>query len=154
MADDVLLGFEELGRKLQSLKAETAVKVVRSAMMSATLPTVRAMQAAAPKGSEAHRTYKGRLVAPGYLSRNVKRKVKVYDKYGRVSLRIGVAPEAFYGVTFLDEDITVTSRKGKSIKPYKISGKRWFKKRFEGDKPQILSRFERFLAARIKKVTQ
>lgn len=154
MADDVLLGFDDLIKKMDQLEAQTATKVVRSAMMSATLPTVRGMEAAAPKGTDTHRTYKGRLVAPGFVSRNIKRKAKIYRNTGTVSLRIGVAAEAYYGVTFMDEGVTVTQRNGKSIKPYKITGKRWFKKRFEQDEPKIIELFRKRLAARIKKVTQ
>lgn len=153
MADDVLIGFEDLVKKLGRLEAETSAKVTRNALMYATSPTVRGMKAAAPKGDDAHRTYKNRLVTPGFLSRSVKRAAKINKRTGTVTLRIGVKSEAFYGVTFLDEGIQVNSRNGKPIKPYKISGQRWFKQRFENDEARIIERFRERLAANIRKVS-
>lgn len=134
MASNVI-GMAELSLKLNKISAAVAKKHLRSAAMYATAPTVKAMKAAAPRGTKAHRTWKGRLVAPGFLSRSVKRVVKFKD--GRMSLKIGVRGEAFYGVTFLDEGTKETS------------GKHWFKSRFEQDEAAIISRFSNKLRERI-----
>lgn len=133
-------GLKELEEKLNQLKLETASKALRSAAMASTLPTVKEMQAAAPKGKDVHRTYKGRLVAPGFLSRSVKRASKV--KGGTASVSIGVKREAFYGVTFLDRGTKY------------ISPRNWFLKTFEGNSGQIVDLFKKKLAARIKKAAQ
>ncbi len=135
-----VIGLKELNQKLARLDAATGVKALRSAAMSSTLPTVKEMKAAAPKGRDVHRTYKGRLVAPGFLSRSVKRATKV--KNGRVSVSIGVKREAFYGVMFLDKGTK------------KIPARNWFKKTFEGNTPQIVGLFKKKLHARIMKASQ
>lgn len=53
-------------------------------------------------------------------------------------MEIGVRPEAFYGIAFLDKGIEVTTRRARSgkgrrfnrpvkkIKPYRINGRSWF----------------------------
>ena len=137
---EAVIGLKALSDKLELLKRETGVKVLRSAAMASVVPTVKEMQSAAPKGKSAHRTFKGRLVAPGFLSRSVKRASRVDKNTGVVSVSIGVRREAFYGVTFLD--------KGTS----KIAGRHWFQKRFEANSGKIVGLFKQKLAERIKKV--
>ena len=137
---EIVDGLKALNDKLASLKRETSVKALRSAAMAATLSTVKEMAAAAPKGTTTHRTYKGRLVAPGFLSRSVKRKSWVDKKTGAVRVAIGVKREAFYGVTFLDKGTK------------KIAGTRWFQSRFESNSGKMVSLFKQKLAERIKKV--
>jgi len=132
-------GLKELERKLIALGGIAGMKALRSAAMSATLPTVKEMKAAAPKGRDVHRTYKGRLVAPGFLSGSITRSSRITKK--GVSVAIGVKREAFYGVTFLDKGIK------------KIPAKNWFKSTFVGNQSQIIALFKQKLADRIKKVS-
>lgn len=147
MSDNVLTGLKELNAKLVKLDSKLAAKTLKGAMMFATGPTVKEMKLAVPKGKKAHRTHKGRLVAPGFLSRSIVRRGALgKNGYG---LKIGVKSEAFYGVSFLDKSITVTSRKGKKIKPYTIKADNWFKSRFEKNQAQILKRFKDKLAQRV-----
>lgn len=136
MADSKIHGLAELTVKLKRIEASMAKKHLRSAAMYATGPTVKEMKAAAPVGTVAHRTYKGRLVAPGFLSRSMRRAVSF--KHGRMTLRIGVRREAFYGVTFLDDGTK------------NIAGRHWFQKRFEDNEQQIVSRFRDKLKQRIE----
>jgi len=140
MSESYLSGLRELERKLEKLEDATAAKALRSAAMASTLPTVKEMKAAAPKGKVTHRTYKGRLVAPGFLSRSVKRSAKIGN--GFVSVAIGVKREAFYGVTFLDRGTK------------KIPARNWFLSRFEGNSVKIVTLFKQKLAERIKKAAQ
>jgi len=137
---DAVKGLRELEEKLKRLETATAVKALRSAALASTLPTVKEMKAAAPKGKGTHRTYKGRLVAPGFLSRSVKRVTRHRD--GVLSVSIGVKAEAFYGVTFLDRGTK------------HIPAKKWFVSRFESNANSIVSLFKAKLADRIKKAAQ
>lgn len=158
---DVVIGMKQLSDKLSRMKQATAVKALRSAAMAATLPTVRKMKAAAPKGRDTHKTYKRRMVGPGFLSRSVIRKTRKDKETNKITVSIGVKREAFYGVTFLDEGTVVTQRrqtiKGKKsrrkiqIKPYKIAGHKWFKRVFENDANNIFQLFKQKLADKIKK---
>ena len=152
MSDDVLLGLKELNAKLLKMDAKLAKKTLKSAMMYATGPTVKEIKLAAPRGKEAHRTHKGRLVAPGFLSRSIVRRGAL-GKNG-YELKIGAKGEAFYGVSFLDEGITVTSRNGKKIKPYTIKADNWFKSRFEKDQHKIVARFRSKLQQRVEEATR
>ena len=117
MPDDLALdGYKELSRKLSALGQKVGGKVLRGSMMRATSKVVREMKSKAPVGTVAHRTYKGRLVAPGFGSRSIKRVTRIKDGYA--SLRIGVRREAFYLIQFKD------ARPGRT--PYQVSkrGKR------------------------------
>ena len=60
-----LIGFEDLSRKLNELGAAVGGRVLRSALMTSSLPALRSIQAAAPVGTKAHRTYKGRIGGAG-----------------------------------------------------------------------------------------
>lgn len=145
-------GLIELGRKLNRLSTTVAGKALRNATASAVLPAFKAIKAAAPVGNGGHKTYKGRTVAPGFLKRSVRRKSRF--KNGKATVLIGVKPEAFYGVQFLDRGIEVDSRKGKSIKSYKISGRNWMKQSFIEKRREIESRFKQKMKAAIEKATR
>lgn len=166
MVSGQITGIAELERKLNRLEESVKLKHMRSAAMFATGPTVKQMKAAAPRGTQSHRTYKGRLVAPTFLSRSVVRSTK--KERGKLVMRIGVKKEAFYGVTFLDEGISVTERrvdKGEKqgrlgtrtkltkvkVKPYKIKARHWFQRTFDRNLPQIKRRFEQKFAERLSK---
>lgn len=133
MPDD-LQGYKELSRKLSSLGKRVGGKVLRGAMIRATTPTIREMKSKAPVGTVAHRTYKKRLVAPGFSSRSIKRVSRVKDGYA--NLRIGVRKEAFYAIQFLDQrsgrtPYAVSKRGKKAVRPYTIQAKPWFSSVFE-----------------------
>lgn len=137
MPDQSLIGLSNLLKKLHKIDKAVAQKHLRSAAMYATSSTVSQLKAAAPRGTQAHRTYKGNLVAPGFLSRSIKRKTVI--KGGRLKVSIGVRREAWYGVHFLDE--TGTKH---------MPGRRWFKSTFAQNSPVILGRFKDKLRKRIE----
>ncbi|WP_430009972.1 hypothetical protein [Methylophaga lonarensis] len=147
-------GMKELYDKLGELGNQLEAKALRSSAMAALTRTAREYRAAAPRGSQAHRTYKGRLVAPGFLSRSIVRRSRVDKKSGRVWALIGVRREAFYGVMFLDKGIWVRSRRGQPVRPYRIEGRDWFKSRFESNVPQIISVFTEKLKDKIRTVAR
>lgn len=89
-------GLADLSRKLNELGATAGGKALRSALMTASLPALRNIQAAAPVGTKSHRTYKGRIVAPGFLRRNIRRKSLLAKDRSRAIVIIGPAQEAFY----------------------------------------------------------
>lgn len=135
MPDDLALdGYKELSRKLSALGQKVGGKVLRGSMMRATSKVVREMKSKAPVGTVAHRTYKGRLVAPGFGSRSIKRVTRIKDGYA--SLRIGVRREAFYLIQFKDArpgrtPYQVSKRGKRRVKPYAIAATPWFSSVFE-----------------------
>lgn len=155
MASDVL-GVEALIKDFDKLEAATGLKVMKQAASAAVNPVVRKIKAAAPVGKDLHRTYKGRLVAPGFSKRSLAKKTRA--KGGRVTVSIGVKnPEAYYSIQFLDQgNHTVTKRKikgrSKAIKPYQIRGSNFFNRVFESSENQTINEFSKQLRKKIDKI--
>lgn len=139
-----LEGLKELHAKLKKLDGAVAEKVLKQAVRNASTPAWKAIKAAAPIGTEAHRTYKGNLVAPGFLSRSVKRitTLKRGYKLSWASAVIGVKSEAYYGVQFLEKGTK------------KMSARPWFVRAFESQRSQMLSRMKSELKRKIEKAAR
>jgi len=106
--------------------------------MLATSPAVKEMKAAIPVGSVEHKTFKGRLVAPGFAKRSIVRKGSL--KKGVATITIGVKSEAFYAVSFVDQGT-------KNVK-----AKPWFKKTFIRNRTVIERRMVSELKKKIKQI--
>ena len=133
-------GIKELEKKLRELQGDAAIKTIRKSMVYATRPTRTEMKAAAPVSTAAHRTYKKRLVTPGFLSRSIRAKTYIED--GVIVQKIGVEDEAFYGVQFHDEIATGQARP-----------KRWFKNTFIKNTQNIIDRMVFFMKKEIDKLS-
>lgn len=145
------MGLATLSRQLSKIESATATKILRSATMSATLPAVKRMKMTIPRGSKAHRTYKKRLVGPGFARRSIRRTSRI--KGGRAWVLIGVRREAFYAIQFYDRPsaITVTKRKKKAVKPYTIKPKQWLTGSFVAERQNMEDRFKKIMKKRIVK---
>lgn len=97
-----LEGVRELSKALAELPVKVQKAALRKATKEASDLVVAAARSAIPIGVDAHKTYKGRLVAPGFASRNVKAVVRVSRDLTRSFARIGVSREAFYAVNFVE----------------------------------------------------
>jgi HK97 gp10 family phage protein len=95
-----LLGSAELKRKFDELGKLGQAKVLRQSMRAAMKPVLTEAIARAPVGTVPHRTFKGRLVAPGFAQRSIKLVVARSKRTGNYRAVIGVAREAFYAVQF------------------------------------------------------
>jgi len=163
-------GFKELDRKLGKLKTAVGIKALRNATTRATTPVVRRMKALAPRGSEAHRTYKGRLVAPGFGSRSVIKRSRFNKARGAASVTIGVKKEAFYLIQFYDSRpgrtpyriterrVSVQGRRSrvtKAIKPYTLTSARpWFSKVFIGSQSSMVKDMRKILRQNIERAAR
>lgn len=130
-------GLKELSRQLEQLGKELGTKTLRNATRAAMVPTHKKIQALAPVGKKAHKTYKGRLVAPGFLKRNIK--LKSSSRKGIITASIAAKDEAFYGM-FL------------ALGTKKISAKDFFFRVFANDRPRIEAELVRQLKKRIDKI--
>ena len=135
-----LVGLEELSKQLAKLGAAVGSKTLRQALMSATLPAYKAAKMAAPVGENSHRTYKGNLVGPGFLSRSVARKSYFNKRTGVASVMIGVKPEAFYGVQFVE-----LGTKYQPAQP-------WLGPAFKKSRNAMEARFKHMLKRKIEKI--
>ena len=133
MAD--LEGFKELSRQLKELGRTVGGNALRSAANAALMPALRKARQTVPVGTVAHKTYKGRLVAPGFLRRSLKRSTKLGRNRNIVFARLGVKEEAFYGVVFLERGTS------------KIQKRPWLVPAFESTKDESL----KLLSERLKK---
>lgn len=107
-------GYKELSKKLTAMTSVAGGRLLRSAAMSAMLPALRAARAEAPVGDPPYlrrgkpfdpypiKTHKGRLRTPGFTKRNVARKSTLSRDGRSVKVMLGVRPEAFYAIQFIE----------------------------------------------------
>lgn len=99
MAKETISGYAGLDKKLKMLgDQKTVIKISKAAVNKSLTPVVKAARQNVPKGTKAHKTYKGRLVSPGFASRNIGKNVKLIGD--RISGLVGVKGEAFYAIFF------------------------------------------------------
>ena len=137
-------GFKALSRQLNKLGAAAGGKVLRSAAMSASLPILRAAQTNAPVNDRDYlkRTYKGRLVAPGFLKRNIARKAILSKDKRFVKVMIGPKPEAFYGTQFIE------------VGTSKIPARPWLRPAIESKRSEAVRRLGEQLKKNILKAAK
>lgn len=100
-----LEGVAELSGQLRKLGAAFGVPILRAAVRAGMKPAQQRWIQTMWKGNAAHRTYKGRLVAPGFSSRNTRIVTKADQGGMRVSAALGVRKEAFYQVQFIEREL-------------------------------------------------
>jgi len=135
-------GLAELDRRLAALGGALGQKVLRNAARAAMTPVLKAARAAAPKGTEAHRTYKGRLVAPGFASRNLRVITYRNRQTGKVGALLGVRKEAYYAIHYW-----VYGAYGRKRKD-------WLTPVFEAHASDMLQRLQTETAKRIDKAAK
>lgn len=137
MADKHVQGFAALDKRLEALASpREARKVIRSAVTQSLTPVVQSARQDIPKGTKGHKTYKGRLVSPGFASRNIKKKVKIEGE--SIVGRVGLAKEAFYalfferGTKYMDADPwlepALKNNQQKVIERFGAGIEKWIKK--------------------------
>jgi len=97
-----LEGVAELTAQLQSLGKLGDGKALRSAVRNGIKPAFERAVQLIPRGTEAHRTYRGLLVAPGFAETQVRRATTLNGDKNIASAVLGVTKEAFYAVNFVD----------------------------------------------------
>lgn len=105
-----IVGVDKLARQLKELGEVAGGRALRSALFTASLPVLREIQAAAPVGTQEHRTKKGRLVAPGFLRRNIRRKAILSRDKTTATVLVGPSNEAFYAQFLEKGTSTITAR--------------------------------------------
>lgn len=137
-------GFRELDAQLKSLAdavgPRRADRVLRAALRFGMKGGLKLAQAKAPvrREAEMRKTYKGRLVAPGFLSRNIQVAVTKV-KNGKARALMGPTNEAYYGTSFVERG---TSR---------MSAQPWLEPAFRASSSLMLARFADKLAKNIEK---
>lgn len=100
--DRALQGGRELAKKLDELGKQAQGKALRAAVRAAMQPALKAARESIPVGEIEHKTYKGRLVAPGFAKRSLKVVARLDRTGQKAAAVLGVKNEAFYAVNFLE----------------------------------------------------
>ena len=141
-----LIGAKELSAKLDRLSAKLRGSVLRKAANNAVKPVIAAARSNLSSVVKhnpplrLHKTYKGRLVAPGFAERNVAAKVSISRDRRAVFAKIGVRSEAFYAINFVELN---TSRR---------HGTPWLRPAFESTQGSQLTAFVDVFRREILKV--
>lgn len=138
-----LLGAQVLSRKLDALARNVRGPILRKAANAAVKPVLDSARSLIPvnKVEELHKTYKGRLVAPGFAKRSIAAKVTLSQDGRAVFARMGVKREAFYAVSFVE------------LGTSKMAAEPWLRPAFEKNQSAVLKRFAEVLKQQIDKVT-
>jgi HK97 gp10 family phage protein len=135
-------GLKELQDKLRGLGAGMAARQLRGAAKDALERTETVARARAPVGDQIHKTYKGRVVTPGFAARSIKR-AALWDRARNVARAVvGVASEAFYALSFVE--------RGTSRAP----AQPWLVPAFHATSGQVLADFKASLKARIERIAK
>lgn len=78
-------------------------KALRSAARAGVKPIFTQAKANIPKSPDSVKTYKGRLVGPGFASRNIRTITQIKPAEGIARASVGVRDEAFYAVRFVEQ---------------------------------------------------
>lgn len=99
-----LEGVAALIRKLDALGKLEDGKALRAAVRAGIKPAEVKAKALIPENvdKQLHRTYKGRLVAPGFARRSIRSITKLDKSKQKASAALGVRKEAFYAVQFVE----------------------------------------------------
>lgn len=97
-----LEGVAELTKQLDALGKLEDGKAIRRGVAAGGRVVVARAKALIPKGVDAHRTYKGRLVAPGFASRSIRSVTTLSKDKQKATAKVGVRAEAFYAVNFVE----------------------------------------------------
>lgn len=135
-----LEGVADVTRQLTSLGFKVAAKELRGTVKEAISLALHAARSNIPVGTEYHRTYKGRLVSPGFALANIDTKIGFDKRSGAAYALLGVRSEAFYALAF-----TELGTSTQAAQP-------WLVPAFEGTKDPMLATVASELRRRVESI--
>lgn len=100
--DSRLEGVPELTAALNGFGVKVTARELRGTAKSALEIAEHRARANMPQGTEPHKTYRGRLVSPGYALSTLHIETKLDKRTGSAVASLGVGREAFYAVQFVE----------------------------------------------------
>lgn len=97
-----LEGVAELTAKLTDLGVKVAAKELKGSVKAALEVALHAARSNIPIGTQAHTTYRGRLVSPGFAAQSLHIETKLDKRTGSAVALLGVSREAFYALQFIE----------------------------------------------------
>ena len=143
---DIVSGFSGFEKKMKRLKDPKKIKsLAKKSINFALTPVVKDARSNAPVGKGPHATYKGRIVSPGFLSRNIKKASA--RKLGPGVLGVGLvgfSKEAWYGKLY---ESGFTHKGGKVFQPL-----HFMRDAYQKNKKVMVSRFRDKASKELKKM--
>ena len=112
-------GFQALARRFRKLEIKTQGKMLGQVANYAMTPVVKAAKRNAPVGKVAHKTHKGKLVAPGYGKRTIKKRMIKWKDGNGVNIIVGPAKDAYYLTQFVEIGTFKQPRQDWLLKSYR-----------------------------------
>lgn len=137
-----LTGVKELTGKINEIGVKFAAKELRGTVNDALEEAEHIARARIPVGTEPHKTYKGRLVSPGFALATLHRESFVNRAKGTAVALLGVAREAFYAIVF------------KEFGTSKMDATPWLIPSFEQSKDPMLRRLAGSLRERVERIAK
>ncbi len=131
--DGALQGVGELIAKLRAMKNMDDGKIIRGVARTGIRPAFTAARQNIKIGTEAFRTYRGRLVAPGFAYRNIRIVTTLSGDKQRADALLGVSKEAYYATQFLERGTS------------KMRAQPWIRSAFFSTKDAQLNRMKDYL---------
>jgi len=97
-----LEGVAELTAKFTDLGVKVAARELRGSVKAALEVALHAARSRIPIGTQAHTTYRGRLVSPGFAAQSLHIETKLDKRTGSAVAFLGVTAEAFYALQFVE----------------------------------------------------
>lgn len=137
-----LAGAKDLYDKLTILYHLDSGNITRNAVRAGIGAAYKAAKTRIKKGDQAFRTYTGRLVGPGFASRNI-RVISVLSKDKTSATAIlGVRKEAYYAVQFLERGTS------------KMAAQPWLRPSFYGTAAEQQRGIVQYMQKRIDKIAK
>lgn len=135
-------GVADLTAQLNDLGVKVAGKQLVGTVRDAMQIAEHAARANIPQGTEPHKTYKGRLVSPGYAVSTLHVEAKLNKRTGSAVASLGVGREAFYATLFVELGTAHTPARP------------WLRPSFEDSAGAMLKQISVSLKERIERATR
>jgi HK97 gp10 family phage protein len=137
-----LEGVADLTKKLIDIAGAMAPKELRGTVKGAIEEAEHLARARIPQGSEPHKTYRGRLVSPGFAVSTLHVETYINKKTGSAGAALGTSREAFYATLFVELGTVNTPAQP------------WLRPSFEESQDPMLRRIADELRRRVEKIAK
>jgi HK97 gp10 family phage protein len=137
-----LEGVAQLTAQFNELGVKFASRELRGSVKDALTEAEHRARSRMPQGTEPHKTYRGRLVSPGYAISTLHIETGIDKRAGAAFAALGVGREAFYEVQFQELGTAFHAAQP------------WLVPSFEESEPAMLENLKGSMIKRLEKVAK
>lgn len=137
-----LEGVAALTKKLIEMKGALAARELRGVAKTAIEEAEHLARSRIPQGTEPHKTYRGRLVSPGFAVSTLHVETYIDKRTGSAVAALGTSREAFYATLFVELGTANTPAQP------------WLRPAFEESEDPMLRLIASDLRARVEKIAK